>query len=107
MDKQSGEFIYFGVGTPRRKTSVDGTVRYNYDWCSLESLHETFMQKFQECKAKFGEVDFVPFLFKIELNRHRYVGFKEHLRSVGLNKYSVYPEHDKLAFDLKKQLKME
>lgn len=107
MDKQSGEFIYFGVGTPRRKKSVDGTVRYNYDWCSLESLHETFMQKFQECKAKFGEVDFVPFLFKIELNRHRYVGFKEHLRSVGLNKYSVYPEHDKLAFDLKKQLKME
>ena len=107
MDKQSGEFIYFGVGTPRRKKSVDGTVRYNYDWCSLESLHETFMQKFQECKAEFGEVDFVPFLFKIELNRHRYVGFKEHLRSVGLNKYSVYPEHDKLAFDLKKQLKME
>lgn len=107
MDKQSGEFIYFGVGTPRRKKFVGGTVRYNYDWCSLESLHETYTQKFQENKEKFGEVDFVPFLFKIELNRHRYASFKAHLRSVGLNKYSVYPGHDKLAFDLKQQLKME
>lgn len=107
MDKQSGEFIYFGLGTLRHEKMVDESVRYNYDWCSLESLHETYMQKFQEYRTEFGEVDFSPFLFKISLNRHRYVGFKMHLHSVGLNKYSVYPEHDKLAFDLKKQLKME
>lgn len=107
MDKQSGEFIYFGVGAPRREKMVDGTVRYNYDWYSLESLHEAYTQKFQEYKTEFGEMEFVPFLFKISLNRHRYASFKGHLRAVGLNKFSVYPEHDKLAFDLKKQLKME
>ena len=107
MEKQSGEFVYFGVGTPRQDKAVGGTVRHNYDWCSLELLHEAYTQEFQAHKAQFSNVNFVPFLFKISLNRHRYVGFKEHLRSVGINKYSVYPEPDKLAYDLTKQLKME
>lgn len=107
MEKQSGEFVYFGVDTPRQDKAVGGTVRHNYDWCSLELLHEAYTQEFQAHKAQFSNVNFVPFLFKISLNRHRYVGFKEHLRSVGINKYSVYPELDKLAYDLTKQLKME
>lgn len=107
MDKQSGEFIYYGVGTSRCETDEGKTTRYNYDWCSLEKLHDRYIREYLKCKDIPDDVPFVPFLFRIELNRHRYIGFKEHLQSIGLRKYSVYPEHDKLAFDLKKQLNME
>lgn len=111
MDKQSGEFIYYGVQTPRCPEEVerDGIkiTEYNYNCWSLESLHDKYYEKFLIYKDQLGVEDFVPFLYRIEINRFRYSDFKKHLLAIGMRKYSVYPEHDKLAFDLRMQLGMD
>lgn len=105
MDKQSGEFIYYALDTCRSENK-NKKGYYTYDNWSLEELHERYRNLYLANKDRLGKGDFVPFLYRIKINRFRYVDFKNHLLAIGMRKYSVYPEHDKLAYDLQQQLEM-
>lgn len=105
MDKQSGEFIYYALGTCRSKDKNEKG-NYTYEHWSLEELHKSYRDLYYANRDKLGGGDFIPFLYRIKINRFRYVDFKNHLLAIGMRKFSVYPEHDKLAYDLQQQLEM-
>ena len=117
MDKQSGEFVYFnlaskkgaGIETKEEKEKKIRRVVCDYSMWSLERLHKAYIHYFRdvwgsEWKAEKKEVDFKPFLCRITINKYRYRGFKRYVYAMGMHQYSVYPEFDKLAKDLQKDL---
>lgn len=110
MTKQYGEFVFYGLNTKKKKGGLSG---YK-DW-SLESLQRQYVNYFQSHRTQlYGLEDvqeerdvFVPFLYRIDISARHHGGFKEILASLGIRKYTVYPEYDKLAKDLAEQLYLE
>lgn len=119
MDKQRGEFVYFNLTAEKapadQTTQKDGTKRvYNYSRWSLEALHEKYVercrQELEEYEKSIGrpsKAAFVPFLCRIKINRYRHSGFKRYVHAMGMQRFSVYPEYDKLADDLADQLNLK
>ena len=130
MDKQLGEFVYYNIATTKRAETVavgqtDEQKKmekferryerfYSYSDWALERLHEKYVQYCREnikaWEAKTGKPvtqRFVPFLAKIVINRYRYQGFKRCVLAMGMQRFSVYPEYDKLAEDLRDQLDLK
>lgn len=100
MKKQSGQFVFYDLHCARQK---DSNGMYSYSAWSLESLHKKYEQLFDdEMKAKW----YTPFMFNIIINHHCYKDFNDYLQAIGLTKYQIYPELDKLAEDLNKQLRL-
>ena len=55
----------------------------------------------------FFKEDAFGVLAKIVINRYRYQGFKRCVLAMGMQRFSVYPEYDKLADDLRDQLDLK
>lgn len=100
MQKQSGQFVFYDLRSDATKDASTGKKRY-IGW-SVEELHELYIEKI----IKEGVLNPIPFIFKININHLAYKDFKEYLQAIGVGKYQVYPEFDKLAEDLKIQLGM-
>lgn len=97
MKKQSGQFVFFDLNSDSK---VDLSGNRNYSHWSLESLHQEYLERL---KRQGVEVP-MPFLFKININHLAYRDFKDYLQAIGMGEYQVYPEFDKLAEDIKRQL---
>lgn len=100
MQKQSGQFVFYDLMS---NTQADSDGKYNFKHWSLESLHNIYIE---ELKKKGWNTP-IPFMYKINIGHLAYRDFKDYLQAIGMGKYQVYPEFDKLAEDIKKQLKME
>lgn len=120
MDKQSGEFVYFNLASAKgvnlivdKNEQVDCICDYSR-W-SLERLHGKYTELIREeirmpqgaRKILSPGMKFIPFLCRVTVNRYRYRGFKRYVCAMGMHKYSVYPEYDKLAKDLGSELDLQ
>lgn len=97
MKRQSGQFVFFDMQCDRQK---DKNGKYSYSNWSLEQLHKKYEALFDEGQKEW----FTPFLYNIIINHACYQEFKDYLQAIGMQMYQVYPEYDKLAKDIKKQL---
>lgn len=85
MKRQSGQFVFYDL---RSKMEFP-----------METLHKDY-QDFAQQKG----LPKTPFLYEININRFAYKSFISYVTAIGLRKYHVYPEHDKLAKDLQQLL---
>jgi len=100
MKRQSGQFVFFDMQCDRRKDK-DG--KFSYSYWSLEQLHKDYEELFDENQKEW----FTPFMYNIVINHARYQDFKDYLQAIGMQTYQVYPEYDKLAKDIIKQLGLD
>ena len=100
MKRQSGQFVFYDVHCDRRK---DKNGKFSYSEWSLEQLHEKYEALFDEGQKQW----FTPFLYNIIINHACYQEFKDYLQAIGMQMYQVYPEYDKLAKDIRKQLGLD
>lgn len=100
MKRQSGQFVFFDMQCDR-KEDEDG--KFSYTNWSLEQLHKEYEELFDENQKEW----FTPFLYNIVINHARYQDFKDYLQAIGMQMYQVYPEYDKLAKDIIKQLGLD
>lgn len=119
MAKQNGQFVYFNPAAEKalsiKNTEADGAKRvYDYSRWSLEALHKKYEERcykelmdYQKVHGEYPDGKFVPFLFRIKINCQRHFTFKRYVQAVGMQRYSVYPEYDKLAADLIDQLDLK
>lgn len=87
MRRQSGQFVFYDL---RVRKAEDA------EKMSLEHLCEEYW-KLVEAKG----LPHIPFLFEINVNRFAHKPFTDYAKAIGLRKYHVYPELDKLAKDVK------
>lgn len=99
MEKQSGQFVFYDLQSEMEQDSQTG--KFSYDSWSLENLHAAYINLFGPGDKQL----MIPFMYRIQINHKCYKDFKEYLQVIGINKYQVYPELDKLAEDLLKQLR--
>lgn len=115
MDKQSGEFVYYNLNAHKTADVLLGDkgkveMKCAYNAWSLEQLHQKYIEYCKKNLSLCGHSEnakFTPFLCRIKLNHFRYRGFKRYVHAMGMHNYSVYPEYDKLADDLKDQLDLK
>ena len=98
MKKQSGQFVFYDLRSDATEDPTTKKKRY-VGW-SIEELHDLYINEI----AKKGITNPIPFIYKININHCAYEDFIDYLQAIGVGKYRVYPEFDKLAEDLKKQL---
>lgn len=98
MKKQSGQFVFYDLRSDATEDPTTKKKRY-IGW-SIEELHDLYINEI----AKKGITNPIPFIYKININHFAYEDFIDYLQAIGVGKYQVYPEFDKLAEDLKKQL---
>ena len=100
MKRQSGQFVFYDMQCDRQK---DKSGKYSYSNWSLEQLHKKYEALFDEGQKEW----FTPFLYNIIINHACYQDFKDYLQAIGMQMYQVYPEYDKLAKDIRKQLGLD
>lgn len=100
MKRQSGQFVFFDMLCDRQK---GGEGKFSYSNWSLEQLHKEYEKLFDVTHKEF----FTPFMYNIVINHARYQDFKDYLQAIGMQTYQVYPEYDKLAKDIIKQLGLD
>lgn len=100
MKRQSGQFVFYDMQCERKK---DKNNKFSYSSWSLEQLHKKYEELFDEKQMEW----FTPFLYNIIINHSCYQEFKDYLQAIGMQMYQVYPEYDKLAKDIKKQLGLD
>lgn len=100
MKHQSGQFVFFDMQCDRQE---DKNGKYSYSNWSLEQLHKKYEALFEEDQKEW----FTPFMYNIIINHARYQDFKDYLQAIGMQMYQVYPEYDKLAKDIIKQLGLD
>lgn len=100
MEKQSGQFVFYDLQCEKELDSSTG--KHSFDSWSLENLHAKYIDLFTDQDRKLLK----PFMYHIQINHTRYKDFKEYLQVIGINKFQVYPEIDKLAEDLLRQLRL-
>jgi len=100
MKRQSGQFVFFDMQCDRQEDK-DG--KFSYSNWSLEQLHKKYEELFDDNQKEW----FTPFLYNIVINHARYQDFKDYLQAIGMQMYQVYPEYDKLAKDIIKQLGLD
>lgn len=87
MRRQSGQFVFYDL---RIRTEEEAQKM------SLENL----CKEYRNLVEKKG-FPHIPFLYEINVNRFAYKPFIDYAKAIGLRKYHVYPELDKLAKDVK------
>lgn len=97
MKRQSGQFVFYDMQCDRQKDKND---KFSYSNWSLEQLHKKYEALFDGEQKNW----FTPFLYNIIINHARYQEFKDYLEAIGMQAYQIYPEYDKLAKDIMKQL---
>lgn len=100
MKPQSGQFVFIDMQCDRQE---DKNGKFSYSNWSLEQLHKEYEDLFDEKQKEW----FTPFLYNIVINHARYQNFKDYLQAIGMQMYQVYPEYDKLAKDIIKQLGLD
>lgn len=100
MKRQSGQFVFFDMQCDRQ---ADKDGKFSYSNWSLEQLHKEYEDLFDENQKEW----FTPFLYNIVINHARHQDFKDYLQAIGMQMYQVYPEYDKLAKDIIKQLGLD
>lgn len=81
MRRQSGQFVFYDLRSGMEM--------------SMEKLCEEY-RKFVEAQ----DLPRIPFLYEININRFAHKPFVDYAKAIGLRKYHVYPELDKLAKDV-------
>lgn len=100
MRVQAGVFLFFDV---RSKPEEKGG-KLSYEKYDLAYIQQKYFQVVSD-EAE-SQDDFPaprPFLYKIILNRHNWKDFSKYVRAIGIRKYKMYPEIDKLAEDITEQ----
>ena len=87
MRRQSGQFVFYDLRTKQAGQA---------EQVSLENLCEEYRELVEE-----EGLPHIPFLFEININRFAHKSFIDYAKAIGLRKYHVYPELDKLAKDVK------
>lgn len=100
MKMQAGVFVFFDVRSKPQER--DGKLSYkHYDLSNIQQ--EYFQIVSSEAKVRNDIPSPKPFLYKIILNRHNWKAFVKYVRAIGIRKYKMYPEIDKLAGDITEQ----
>lgn len=86
MRQQTGQFVFYDL---RRGTHL-----------SMEELCKEYSRLVEE-----NGLPHIPFLYEIRISRFQHRSFVNYVRAIGLRKYHIYPELDKLAIDVKQQLR--
>jgi len=81
MRRQSGQFVFYDLRSGAEM--------------SMEKLCEEY-REFTEAQG----IPHIPFLYEININRFSHKLFVDYAKAIGLRKYHVYPELDKLAKDV-------
>lgn len=96
MKMQTGVFVFFDVHSkPEEKNG-----KLTYEDSDLFNIQDRYFN------AVRSVPDFEyprPFLYKIILNHSNAKDFVQYVKAVGIRKYKMYPEIDKLADDIKNQ----
>lgn len=92
MKKQSGQYVFYDL---RSKMREDSSGKKNYNSLSMENLHCEYVNLVRE-----NHLPETPFLCEVNINRYAYKAFVGYAKAIGLRKYHVYPELDKLAKDM-------
>ena len=104
MKMQAGVFTFCDLHA-RPKARPDGSLTYSDGDNDLDTLQERYFHVMQiESEAHPGMVPHLrPFLCKIILWRDSAESFIRYVRAIGMNKYRMYPEIDKLAKEIARQ----
>lgn len=99
MKVQAGVFTFFDIRSKPRKEN--GKLTYRDTDGDFEAIQKEYLELFCDLRKKDGKVPKpFPFLFKIILNHFAHEDFVQYVRAVGVRKYKMYPEIDKLAGDI-------
>lgn len=100
MKVQAGVFLFFDV----RSRPEEKAGRLSYEDYDLSNIQQKYFQVVSdEAKSRDSIPAPKPFLYKIILNRHNWKDFSKYVRAIGIRKYKMYPEIDKLARDITEQ----
>ena len=100
MKVQAGVFLFFDV----RSRPEEKAGRLSYEDYDLSNIQQKYFQVVSdEAKSRDDIPAPKPFLYKIMLNRHNWKDFSNYVRAIGIRKYKMYPEIDKLARDITEQ----
>jgi len=104
MKMQAGVFTFCDLYA-RPRARPDGSLTYSDGNNDLDTLQKRYFHVMQiESEARPGMVPHLrPFLCKIILWRDSAESFIQYVRSIGMNKYRMYPEIDKLAKEIARQ----
>lgn len=107
MKKQIGQFIFYDLFSeiepqPKEKAETTPAERDK----SMEALHREYLDLLQKLNKERPDnpLPCIPFLCEIHINRYAHKEFVQYVRAIGLRKYHVYPEADKLAKDIEQIL---
>ncbi len=100
MKMQAGVFLFFDV----RSKPGEKAGRLSYEDYDLSNIQQKYFQVVSNEAKSRGDIPAPkPFLYKIILNRHNWKDFSKYVRAIGIRKYKMYPEIDKLARDITEQ----
>lgn len=100
MKMQAGVFLFFDV----RSKPEEKAGELSYEDYDLSNIQQKYFQVVSDEAKSRGDVPAPrPFLYKIILNRHNWKDFSKYVRAIGIRKYKMYPEIDKLAGDITEQ----
>lgn len=100
MKMQAGVFLFFDV----RSRPAEKNDRLSYEDYDLSNIQQKYFQVVSDkAKNRVGFPPLRPFLFKIILDHHNWKEFSRYVRAIGIRKYKMYPEIDKLAKDIAEQ----
>lgn len=97
MKMQAGVFTFFDVRS--RPENKDGQL--TYEDSDLFNIQDEYYNVVVKNASVYKDPR--PFLCKIILNHYHAKDFVKYVRAVGIRKYKMYPEIDKLADDIKSQ----
>ena len=115
MQKQGGQFVFYDIRSDLRPAGRFPTAglavgSLSYDHWDLRTLHQQYHDLYERKKALMGSDEmenlpvFIPYMYVIEIKPTYYKDITNYLHAIGIHQYNVYPEPDKMAEDLKKQL---
>ena len=100
MKMQAGVFLFFDV----RSKPEEKAGELSYEDYDLSNIQQKYFQVVSDEAKRRGDIPAPkPFLYKIILNRHNWKDFSKYVRAIGIRKYKMYPEIDKLARDITEQ----
>lgn len=100
MKAQGGQFVFYD---PSSKPKIDGS-KYTYENYTLEKMQNEYYEALKKAREKDQSIpDAIPFLYKIILSHVYAEDFVQYVRTLGLRRYKMFPEFDKLTDDIHAQ----
>lgn len=100
MKSQAGAFIFYDV---QSKPIVNDAGEYTYEGSDndLDKMQESYFNIFRDRRSETTDIPMpIPFLYRIILKREQAKDFVQYIRAIGIRRYKLCPEVDKLVDDI-------